>query len=151
MAQRVKTKTRWSFCGTAVIKDEYTKRWGRCLWVIFGQVGMSEGAWTVGPNGVGLMAQVCLNKWHKPHPWLQNTAVACCTVGNKRPLVNCYLYKEKKRHVLHHSVPSQHQPSGLSCPCGSPLFIYLHVVNKTPAVIWLDHLITDKCNRLTKR
>lgn len=58
VAQRVKTETRWSFCGTAVIKDEYTKHWGRSLQVIFGQAGMSHWAWTIGPNGVGLMAQV---------------------------------------------------------------------------------------------
>lgn len=62
-----------------------------------------------------------------------------CTVGNNKKafselIVICVKKKRKKRqktHVLHHSVPSQHQPSGLSCPRGSPFFIYLHVVNKT--------------------
>lgn len=44
VAQRVKTKTRRSFRGTAVIKDGYTNCWGRSLRVIFGQAGMSQWA-----------------------------------------------------------------------------------------------------------
>lgn len=52
--------------------------------VIFGQAGMSQRAWTLGPNGGGLMAQVRLNKRNKQPPRLRNVEVVRCTVGDNK-------------------------------------------------------------------
>lgn len=50
--------------------------------VIFGQAGMSQWAWTIGPNGVGLMAQVCLNNSTGNTHVCRTWRLPACTLGD---------------------------------------------------------------------